>query len=178
MKKTTIFILLLILIISICFAQNEKENNLKNYSNDLYSFKYDPAVWSFTSEEDETKTTTLKYKFIEQTLTLDSQTGFLFQASKVKNPLDISIIRKTVKDVVEQVWPNPEILSVKDVQNNGAAGIESIFISDALDKKYKVLQYIYRKDKNMYMITAVGMQNEFDKAKPLFDEVIKTYIVK
>lgn len=178
MKKITVFILPLLLLVSVCLAQEIKESALKSYSNDLYSFKYDPSVWSFAEEGDEARTSVLKYKFVEQTITLDAETGFLFQANKSQDPLDIEIIKKTVKEVIGQVWPNTEIISVKDVKNNGAVGIETIFISDAQDKKYKVAQYIYRKDKNIYMLTAAAIKNEFDKAKPLFDEVIKNYVVK
>jgi len=60
MKKTIVFSLLLILLVSVCLAQDIKESVLKSYSNDLYSFKYDPSVWSFAEEGDESRTVTLK----------------------------------------------------------------------------------------------------------------------
>jgi|GEM_PF-4025191 len=178
MKKTIVFSLLLILLVSVCLAQDIKESVLKSYSNDLYSFKYDPSVWSFAEEGDESRTVTLKYKFVEQTITLDAETGFLFQANMPKDPMSINEIKKNLNEVLGEIWFNAEIISVKDVKNNGAVGIETIFTSESKNKKFKIVQYIYRKDKNIYMFTSAAMQNEFDKAKPFLDEVIKTYIVK
>lgn len=178
MKKITVFILLLVLLISVSFAQETKGKSLKNYANDLYSFKYDPLAWSFAQEGDEARTCTLKYKFVEQPIALDAETGFFLKANKFKDPPDINEIKKNIKEVEAESWSNVEIISVKDIKNNGAVGIEIIFTSEMQDKKYKVVQHLYRKDKNFYMFTAVAIQNEFDKAKPFLDEVIKTYVIK
>lgn len=155
-----------------------QEEDLKTYSNTYFSLKYNPKVWIFTPEEGEVSSVSLKYNIVEQSATLDAQTGILIQANRSTDPMSLEDIKKLSKMIIEGSWPNAVVLSMKDVENCGALGIENVFTADFAEARCKAIQQIYRKDKNVYMITILAKEKEFDKAKPLFDAVMKTFTVK
>ncbi|MFH1452623.1 MAG: hypothetical protein ABIH00_01425 [Armatimonadota bacterium] len=152
----------------------------KVYENNYFSFSYDPSVWNIDLANDQNNSVELKYNFIEQDVTLNDKTGILFQAKTEEGTLGIETIKEKITEDIKVIWAglNPDVLSVEDVVNNGIKGVRVEFIGGIPEDKCRVVQYIYVKGNDSYLIITMAKEKEYDKAKPFFEKVMDTFKIK
>ena len=163
-RKVSVIVLIisLLLLISIVIMSNNMKN-IKDYSNDLYSLKYD-STWKIKSknnydlelEHKKTKSSlTFKYKKIDD--------------SYIDTKLDV-IITDIMKSIELQ---NKEFLAIGEVKNENGY-FSYLYEND----NEQVLITVIKKDANLFIVYYNALFENFDIVLDSVEEIIDSMMLK
>ena len=153
--------------------QGEEINLSETYINEEeeFSFCY-PGDWTIETIEN----------IIVNVSAPVEPSGFSANIGVLKSPADETYFT-AAKSELEEVYlnfaslENFEMVSVTDLTLSGHDARKLFYKCNDSKNDYLCTQYFYIVDSDMYFITCIALENNFDKYEPIFDSIMDSYTI-